>query len=80
MPLFHQYVEICVSIALHARKESPITGATLEKTYQLQTRKTEAIIRKLVHGNILQSVRGHYGGYYIEKVNTVTLELSLIHI
>ncbi|MEM6602838.1 MAG: Rrf2 family transcriptional regulator [Pseudomonadota bacterium] len=73
MAEFYNYIEICVALDLHASKEEPITASALETLYDIQQRKTEALIRRLVQNNIVSSIRGHYGGYYIDNAHEVTL-------
>lgn len=73
MAHFHNYIELCVAIALHAKQDNPITAPMLETLYDLSPRKIESLVRKLVKGGILDSMRGHHGGYFIENVDRVTL-------
>ena len=73
MAQFHNYIEVCIAIGLHATSEYPMTGPSLEQLYDLPLRKTELLIRKLVRANIVQSVRGHYGGYFIAKPEKISL-------
>ena len=73
MAQFHNYLEVCVAIGLHANSEYPMTGPSLEQLYDLPLRKTELLIRKLVRADVIQSVRGHYGGYYISSPENLSL-------
>lgn len=73
MAQFHNYIEVCVAVGLHATVEYPMTAPSLEQLYDLPLRKTELLIRHLVRANIIQSVRGHHGGYYIIKPEKVSL-------
>ena len=73
MAQFHNYIEVCVAVSLHATAEYPMTAPSLEQLYDLPLRKTELLIRHLVRANIIQSVRGHHGGYYITKPENISL-------
>ena len=53
MAQFHNYLEVCVAIGLHANSEYPMTGPSLEQLYDLPLRKTELLIRKLVRADVI---------------------------
>lgn len=61
-------------IAYHARKNTPIAGATIAEHYNLSSRALEPVLQILGNAGLLQSIRGYSGGYYIEQPSKVSIK------
>lgn len=63
-----------IFVAYNAKKEAPIAGASIAEHYSLSSRALEPVLQILGNAGILQSIRGHSGGYYIEDPDAVTIK------
>ncbi|PCJ96608.1 MAG: hypothetical protein COA45_10885 [Zetaproteobacteria bacterium] len=61
-------------IAYNASKEAPISGATIAEHYNLSSRALEPILQTLGHAGLLQSIKGHSGGYYIKEPDKISIK------
>lgn len=62
-----------IFVAYHATKETPIAGAAIAEHYSLNSRALEPVLQILGNSGLLQSIRGHSGGYYMERPDKVTM-------
>lgn len=81
MPLFSNKIHLALNAALyvayHGRQDYPISGASIAAYYHLNSRALEPVLQVLAQNDILQSVRGQSGGYYIGEPEKISIKKIL---
>lgn len=60
-------------IAYNATKDRPVPGSEIANYSNLNKRALEPILQKLTQAEIIASVKGAHGGYYMPRADKVTL-------
>ena len=81
MALFSKKIQVAVNaaffIAYNATRDNPVTARYITDVYDLSDRAVEPALQKLVTRDLVQSIKGPNGGYYIARPEEVTLAAIL---
>lgn len=68
-----QAIQVSCYIAYHASERQPLASAAIAEHYGLKKRALEAVLQQLKRANILHSIQGQLGGYFMRDAVAVTL-------